>query len=50
LVTHPLWHTDSALQPPELAAACHEAETVQGLRVVAADSFVSVFEALRRPA
>jgi len=49
LVTHPLWHTDPALQPPELVAACHEA-TVQGLHVDAADSFVSVFEALRRPA
>lgn len=47
LVTHPLWHTEPGLQPPELAAAFHEAETVRGLRV---DSFVSVFEALRRPA
>jgi ATP-dependent helicase YprA (DUF1998 family) len=50
LVTHPLWHTDRALQPAELAAACHEAEAVRGLRIDATDSFVSVFEALRRPA
>lgn len=50
LVTHPLWHTERAMQPTELAAACHDAETVRGLRVDAADSFISVFEALRRPA
>lgn len=49
-VTHPLWHTEGALQPPELAAACHDAEAVRGLRIDAGDSFVSVFEALRRPA
>lgn len=49
LVTHPLWHIDPALQPVELVAACHDA-TAHGLRVDAADSFISVFEALRRPA
>ena len=50
LVTHPLWHTDRAAQPAELAAACQEAETARGLRVDALDSFVSVFEAMRRAA
>lgn len=50
LVTHPLWHTDSAAQPAELAAACREAEATRGMRIDALDSFVSVFEALRRPA
>jgi DEAD/DEAH box helicase domain-containing protein len=50
LVTHPLWRTDRASLGPELAAACDEAERSRDLRVDPQDSFVSVFEALRRPA
>jgi DEAD/DEAH box helicase domain-containing protein len=48
IVTHPLWRTEQANLGPELAAAWDEAQRVRGLRV-AEDSFVSVFEALRRP-
>jgi hypothetical protein len=47
IVTHPLWRTDQMLGP-EVAAAWAEAERVRGLRVDS-QSFVSVFEALRRP-
>ncbi len=48
IVTHPLWRTEQANLGPELAAAWDEAERVRGLRVTE-ESFVSVFEALRRP-
>jgi len=49
IVTHPLWRTEQNLLGPELAAVWDEAERVRGLRVDS-QSFVSVFEALRRPA
>ena len=50
IVTHPLWQNDRSALGPELAAAWDEAERVQGLAVDPRKSFVSVFEALRRPA
>lgn len=50
IVTHPLWQTDRAGAGPEIAAAWDDAERNQGLRVDPAWSFISVFEALRRPA
>jgi hypothetical protein len=49
IVTHPLWRTDRAAVGPELAAAWDEAERNRGLRVDPQRSFISVFEALRRP-
>ena len=48
IVTHPLWRTERAALGPELAAAWDEAERVRGLRI-SPTSFISVFEALRRP-
>ena len=50
IVTHPLWLTDRAGAGPEVAAAWDDAERTRGLRVDPAWSFISVFEALRRPA
>ncbi|HVC13145.1 MAG TPA: DEAD/DEAH box helicase [Burkholderiales bacterium] len=50
IVTHPLWLTDRAGAGPEIAAAWDDAERARGLRVDPALSFISVFEALRRPA
>jgi ATP-dependent helicase YprA (DUF1998 family) len=50
IVTHPLWLADRAGAGPEVAAAWDDAERGHGLRVDPAWSFVSVFEALRRPA
>jgi hypothetical protein len=51
ILTHPLWRTDRALGlSPELDAAWNEAERMHGFRVDPQDSFISVFEALRRPA
>jgi hypothetical protein len=50
IVTHPLWLTDRAGAGPEIAAAWDDAERTGGLRVDPAWSFISVFEALRRPA
>ena len=50
IVTHPLWLTDRSGAGPEIAAAWDDAERMQGLRVEPAWSFISVFEALRRPA
>jgi DEAD/DEAH box helicase domain-containing protein len=47
IVTHPLWLPDRGT--PEVAAAWDEAERVHGLVVDPAASFMSVFEALRRP-
>jgi hypothetical protein len=49
MLTHPLWGTDRTRLCPELAAAWDEAEQRHGLQVDPASSFVSVFEALRRP-
>jgi hypothetical protein len=49
IITHPLWRTEQGLVGPEVAAAWDEAERVRGFRVDA-QSFISVFEALRRPA
>jgi hypothetical protein len=49
IVTHPLWRTDRAAVGPELAAAWDDAERNHGLRVDGLHSFISVFEALRRP-
>ena len=49
IVTHPLWRTERKAVGPELAAAWDEAERVHRLRVDPDASFVSVFEALRRP-
>ncbi len=49
IVTHPLWRTERASLGPELAAAWDDAERTHGLRVDS-QSFISVFEALRRPA
>ena len=49
MVTHPLWRTDRTTCVPELAAAWDMAEQ-QGLEVEEQESFISVFEALRRPA
>jgi DEAD/DEAH box helicase domain-containing protein len=50
IVTHPLWLTDRAGAGPEVAAAWDDAERNHGLQVDPSWSFVSVFEALRRPA
>lgn len=50
IVTHPLWLTDRAGAGPEIASAWDDAERNHGLRVDPAWSFISVFEALRRPA
>ena len=50
IVTHPLWQTDRAACVPGLAAAWDEAEQERGLEVEPQESFISVFEALRRPA
>lgn len=49
IVTHPLWRTERGSQGVELAAACDEAGT-RGLQIDPEHGFVSVFEALRRPA
>ncbi|MBR1217498.1 DEAD/DEAH box helicase [Bradyrhizobium sp. U87765 SZCCT0131] len=49
IVTHPLWLTDRNNLGPDLASAWDEAERVHGLRIDPGQSFVSVFEALRRP-
>lgn len=49
IITHPLWRTERAVVGPELAAAWDEAERRRGLRVDPQRSFISVFEALRRP-
>jgi hypothetical protein len=49
IVTHPLWRTEQTLLGPDVAAAWDEAERARRLRVDA-QSFISVFEALRRPA
>ena len=49
IVTHPLWCTERSLGP-ELLAAWDEAEHRHNLRVDPMHSFISVFEALRRPA
>ena len=50
IVTHPLWLTDRAALTPELSAAWDDAERNRGLRIDPQQSFISVFEALRRPA
>ena len=50
IVTHPLWLTDRSGAGPEIAAAWDDAERNHRLRVDPAWSFISVFEALRRPA
>ncbi len=50
IVTHPLWLTDRAGAGPEVAAAWDDAERNHGLRVDPSWSFISVFDALRRPA
>jgi hypothetical protein len=47
IVTHPLWRADRGT--PEVAAAWDEAQRVRGLTVDPETSFMSVFEALRRP-
>jgi DEAD/DEAH box helicase domain-containing protein len=47
IVTHPLWVPDRGT--PEIAAAWDEAERIHGFVVDPATSFMSVFEALRRP-
>lgn len=49
IVAHPLWKTDRTSLGPELQAAWHDAEHTHRFRVDS-QSFVSVFEALRRPA
>jgi ATP-dependent helicase YprA (DUF1998 family) len=48
ILTHPLWRTARAEQGPELSGACADADA-RGLRIDPDHSFVSVFEALRRP-
>ena len=50
IVTHPLWEAERRTCVPELAAAWDKAEQEFGLEVVPEESFISVFEALRRPA
>lgn len=50
ILTHPLWLTDRGSAGPEVAAAWDDAERNHGLRVDPGWSFISVFEALRRPA
>ena len=49
IVTHPLWWTERGGQGAELRAACDEA-AARGLQIDPEHGFVSVFEALRRPA
>jgi ATP-dependent helicase YprA (DUF1998 family) len=49
ILTHPLWRTNRNGLGPDLAQAWDEAERVHGLRIDPEHSFVSVFEALRRP-
>jgi hypothetical protein len=49
ILTHPLWLTERNRLGPDLAAAWDEAERTHGLRIDPENSFVSVFEALRRP-
>ena len=49
VVTHPLWLTDPTQRCTELAAACADAAG-RGLQIDPVHGFVSVFEALRRPA
>lgn len=48
VVSHPLWRTERQSLGPELTAAWNEAEQVHRLRVEP-HSFISVFEAMRRP-
>lgn len=50
IITHPLWLTERSSAGLEVAAAWDDAERNHGLRVDPTWSFVSVFEALRRPA
>jgi DEAD/DEAH box helicase domain-containing protein len=50
IVTHPLWLTERSSAGPDVAAAWDDAERNHGLQVDQDSSFVSVFEALRRPA
>ncbi|QFI67983.1 DEAD/DEAH box helicase [Sinorhizobium alkalisoli] len=50
IVTHPLWLTDRSGAGPEIAAAWDDAERNHGIRIDPSWSFISVFEALRRPA
>jgi hypothetical protein len=47
IVIHPLWRADRGT--PEVTAAWDEAERLHGLTMDPAGSFMSVFEALRRP-
>ena len=49
IVIHPLWRTERLALGPELAAAWDDAERVHGLTIDPEASFISVFEALRRP-
>jgi DEAD/DEAH box helicase domain-containing protein len=49
IVIHPLWLTDRNNLGPDMARAWDEAERVHRLRIDPVQSFVSVFEALRRP-
>ena len=49
IVTHPLWRTERKPVAPELSAAWDESEKVHGLKIDPDASFISVFEALRRP-
>ena len=49
IITHPLWLTDRNNLGPDMARAWDEAERVHRLRIDPEQSFVSVFEALRRP-
>ena len=49
IVTHPLWLTERNRLGPDLAAAWDEAERTHGLRIDPDHTFISVFEALRRP-
>lgn len=49
IVTHPLWRTERSGQGAELEAASDEA-AARGLAIDPEHGFVSVFEALRRPA
>ena len=48
-VIHPLWQKERKARGSAVAAAWDEAERVRGLRVDPESSFMSVFEALRRP-
>ena len=50
IVTHPLWQADRRACVPELEAAWDKAEQELRLQIVPGESFISVFEALRRPA